>query len=90
MKKRDNNSSLEMLAGAKSMGARAATIALASDAISIRNVFSFSIHSVARNPLLVKQSFGYAILGFALTKAIALFALIMALLFFSFFILFVF
>jgi F-type H+-transporting ATPase subunit c len=35
-------------------------------------------HSVARNPLLAKQLFGYAILGFALTEAIALFALMMA------------
>jgi F-type H+-transporting ATPase subunit c len=33
---------------------------------------------VARNPSLAKQSFGYAILGFALTEAIALFALMMA------------
>nr|YP_009132655.1 ATP synthase F0 subunit 9 [Aneura pinguis]AKA63328.1 ATP synthase F0 subunit 9 [Aneura pinguis]AKU36870.1 ATP synthase F0 subunit 9 [Aneura pinguis]AMF83687.1 ATP synthase F0 subunit 9 [Aneura pinguis] len=32
------------------------------------------IHSVARNPSLAKQSFGYAILGFALTEAIASFA----------------
>ncbi|KAL4202014.1 hypothetical protein AMTRI_Chr02g261670 [Amborella trichopoda] len=36
------------------------------------------IHSVAQNPSLAKQSFGYAILGFALTKAIALFAPMMA------------
>ena len=36
------------------------------------------IHSVARNPSLAKQLFGYAILGFALTEAIALFALMMA------------
>ncbi|KAH0938694.1 hypothetical protein HID58_006155 [Brassica napus] len=31
-----------------------------------------------RNPSLAKQSFGYAILGFALTEAIALFAPMMA------------
>jgi F-type H+-transporting ATPase subunit c len=36
------------------------------------------IHSVARNPSLAKQLFGYAILGFALTEAIALFAPMMA------------
>ena len=42
-----------------------------------RLLFSF-IHSVARNPSLAKQSFGYAILGFALTEAIALFAPMMA------------
>nr|YP_010758906.1 ATPase subunit 9 [Forsythia suspensa]WEX30954.1 ATPase subunit 9 [Forsythia suspensa] len=47
-------------------------------AVGIGNVLSSSIHSVARNPSLAKQLFGYAILGFALTEAIALFALMMA------------
>ena len=46
--------------------------------VGIGNVFSSLIHSVARNPSLAKQLFGYAILGFALTEAIALFALMMA------------
>nr|UTM91994.1 ATPase subunit 9 [Gastrodia kachinensis] len=67
-----------MLEGAKSMGAGAATIASAGAAVGIGNVFSSLIHSVARNPSLAKQSFGYAILGFALTEAIALFAPMMA------------
>nr|QJS35370.1 ATP synthase F0 subunit 9 [Pseudocrossidium replicatum] len=65
-----------MLEGAKLIGAGAATIALAGAAVGIGNVFS--PHSVARNPSLAKQLFGYAILGFALTEAIALFALMMA------------
>ncbi|KAK6923614.1 V-ATPase proteolipid subunit C-like domain [Dillenia turbinata] len=60
------------------MGAGAATIASAGAAVGIGNVFSSLIHSVARNPSLAKQSFGYAILGFALTEAIALFAPMMA------------
>ncbi|GJU03810.1 ATPase subunit 9 [Tanacetum coccineum] len=63
-----------MLEGAKLIGAGAATIASAGAAIGIGNVLSSSIHSVARNPSLAKQSFGYAILGFALTEAIASFA----------------
>ena len=67
-----------MLEGAKSIGAGAATIALAGAAVGIGNVLSSLIHSVARNPSLAKQSFGYAILGFALTEAIALFAPMMA------------
>nr|GLL25525.1 ATP synthase subunit 9, mitochondrial [Ipomoea trifida] len=71
MKKREDNSKLEMLEGAKSMGAGAATIASAGAAVGIGNVLSSSIHSVARNPSLAKQLFGYAILGFALTEAIA-------------------
>ncbi|KAL8265872.1 hypothetical protein R6Q59_003216 [Mikania micrantha] len=67
-----------MLEGAKLIGAGAATIASAGAAIGIGNVLSSSIHSVARNPSLAKQSFGYAILGFALTEAIASFAPMMA------------
>nr|WHW96530.1 ATP synthase F0 subunit 9 [Aneura pinguis]WHW96572.1 ATP synthase F0 subunit 9 [Aneura pinguis]WHW96614.1 ATP synthase F0 subunit 9 [Aneura pinguis]WHW96656.1 ATP synthase F0 subunit 9 [Aneura pinguis]WHW96698.1 ATP synthase F0 subunit 9 [Aneura pinguis] len=63
-----------MLEGAKLIGAGAATIASAGAAVGIGNVFSSLIHSVARNPSLAKQSFGYAILGFALTEAIASFA----------------
>jgi F-type H+-transporting ATPase subunit c len=54
-----------MLEGAKLIGAGAATIALAGAAVGIGNVFSSLIHSVARNPSLAKQLFGYAILGFA-------------------------
>jgi F0F1-type ATP synthase membrane subunit c/vacuolar-type H+-ATPase subunit K len=38
-------------------------------------VFSSLIHYVAQNPSLAKQLFGYAILGFALTEAIAFFLL---------------
>ncbi|KAI7982808.1 hypothetical protein LOK49_LG15G02009 [Camellia lanceoleosa] len=64
--------------GAKSMGAGAATIASEGAAVSIGNVLSSSIHSVVRNPSLAKQSFGYTILGFALTEAIASFAPMMA------------
>nr|QIA60176.1 ATP synthase F0 subunit 9 [Haplomitrium mnioides] len=60
-----------MLEGAKLIGAGAATIALAGAAVGIGNVFSSSIHSVARNPSSAKQLFGYAIPGFASTEAIA-------------------
>lgn len=52
-----------MLEGMKLIGAGAATIALAGAAIGIGNVFSSLIQSVARNPSLAKQLFGYAILG---------------------------
>ena len=44
-----------MLEGAKSIGAGAATIALAGAAVGIGNVCSSLIHSVARNPSLAKQ-----------------------------------
>lgn len=67
-----------MLDGAKLIGAGCATIALAGAGAGIGIVFGSLINSVARNPSLTKQLFGYAILGFALTEAIALFALMMA------------
>ncbi|XP_060670426.1 ATP synthase subunit 9, mitochondrial [Ziziphus jujuba] len=54
------------------------TIASAGATVGIGNVFSSLIHSVVRKPSLAKQSFGYAILGFALTEAIASFAPLMA------------
>ena len=58
--------------GTKLIEAGCATIALAGAGAGI--VFSSLINSVARNTSLTKQLFGYAILGFALTEAIALFA----------------
>ena len=67
-----------MLEGAKSMGAEAATIASAGAIVVIGNLFSSLIHSLAQNSSLAKQLFGYAILGIALTKAIASFASMMA------------
>nr|YP_003412094.1 ATP synthase F0 subunit 9 [Phaeoceros laevis]ACT75302.1 ATP synthase F0 subunit 9 [Phaeoceros laevis] len=63
-----------MLEGAKLIGAGAAIIASAGAATGIGNVFSSSIHSVARNLFLAKQLFGYVTLGSALTEVIALFA----------------
>ena len=60
------------------MGAGLATISLAGSGVGIGNVFSGLMTSVSRNPFLTKQLFIYAILGFALTEAIALFGLMMS------------
>lgn len=67
-----------MLAGIKLIGAGLATISLAGAGAGIGTVFSGLMQAVARNPFIVKQLFIYAILGFALTEAIALFGLMMA------------
>ncbi len=67
-----------MAEGAKLIGAGAATLALAGAGVGIGNVFGSLINAVARNPSMTKVLFGYAILGFAMTEAIALFALMMA------------
>jgi len=64
-----------MTEGLKLVGAGAAAISLAGAGVGIGQVFSSLISSVARNPSLTKSLFGYAILGFALTEAVALFGL---------------
>ena len=46
--------------------------------IGIGNVFGSLLTSIARNPSLKDELFKMAILGFALTEAIALFALMIA------------
>lgn len=67
-----------MLASAKIIGAGLATIGLAGAGVGIGTVFAALVNSVARNPSLKAQLFSYTILGFALTEAIGLFALMMA------------
>lgn len=67
-----------LLQSAKLIGAGLATIGLAGAGAGIGTVFAALINAMARNPSLQKQLFAYAILGFALTEAIALFALMMA------------
>lgn len=64
--------------GAKLIGAGAATIGLAGAGVGIGTVFGSLIVGVSRNPSLEQTLFRLAILGFALTEAIALFALMMA------------
>ena len=52
--------------------------------VGIGTVFGALINAVARNPGLTNQLFSYAILGFALSQAIALCRLMMSfLIFFS-------
>jgi F-type H+-transporting ATPase subunit c len=74
-----------LLESAKVVGAGLATIGLAGVGLGIGTVFAALITGVARNPSLVNQLFTYAILGFALTEAVALFVLmIVFLLLFAF------
>jgi F-type H+-transporting ATPase subunit c len=67
-----------MLNSAKIIGAGLSTIALSGAGVGIGSVFGALITGVARNPIVIKQLFIYAVLGFALTEAIALFGLMMA------------
>jgi F0F1-type ATP synthase membrane subunit c/vacuolar-type H+-ATPase subunit K len=66
------------LTAAKLIGAGLATISLAGAGVGIGSVFGAFQVALARNPGLVAVLFRYAILGFALTEAIALFGLMMA------------
>jgi len=66
------------LLASKNVGAGLATIGLVGAGIGVGVVFGSLILAVARNPQLTQQLFGYAILGFALTEAVGLLALMMA------------
>ena len=67
-----------ILTCSKIIGAGLATISLSGAGVGIGSVFAALITGVARNPIVIKQLFIYAVLGFALTGAIALFGLMMA------------
>jgi F0F1-type ATP synthase membrane subunit c/vacuolar-type H+-ATPase subunit K len=62
----------------KAVGAGLATIALFGVGIGIGNIFSTLISSVGRNPSVQQRVFPFAIIGFALVEAVALFALLIA------------
>ena len=68
----------KMQEAAKLIGAGLATIGVAGSGVGIGTVFGSLITGYARNPSLKQQLFGYAVLGFALSEAIALFALMIA------------
>ena len=57
------------------IGAGLATIALAGVGIGVGIIFGSLVMAIARNPSIAKFLFNYAILGFALTEAVALFTL---------------
>jgi F-type H+-transporting ATPase subunit c len=67
-----------VLQAAKIIGSGLATIGLAGAGVGIGLVFGSLIEATARNPSLRADLFSYAILGFALTEATGLFALMMA------------
>ena len=67
-----------LITAAKLLGAGLATIGLAGAGVGIGNVFGSLLIAVSRNPNERDELFRTAILGFALTEAIALFALMMA------------
>lgn len=67
-----------LLEAAKIIAAGMATVSIAGSGAGIGILFAGLMVASSRNPFLIKQLFTYAILGFALTEAIALFGLMMA------------
>jgi len=67
-----------ILQSARVIGAGAGTIGLVGAGQGIGTVFGSLILGYARNPGLKGQLFFYALMGFALTESIALFALMMS------------
>jgi F-type H+-transporting ATPase subunit c len=66
---------IPMISAAKLIGAGSATIGLAGAGAGIGTIFGNLVLAVSRNPNEKDELFRLAILGFALTEAIALFAL---------------
>jgi len=65
---------------AKLIGAGLAMIALGGVGVGIGNIFGSYVAAALRNPAAAPKMFGNVLLGFALTEAIALYALVIALL----------
>ena len=65
-----------IILAAKSIGAGLTMIALAGVGLGIGIVFASLVVSVARNPAAYQKVFPIGMLGFALTEAVALFALL--------------
>ena len=74
----DFHNFMVLLQSAKFLGAGLATIGLAGAGVGIGTVFGALVIGISRNPSLRDELFKLAILGFALTEAIALFSLMMA------------
>ena len=67
-----------LVQAAKLIGAGIAVSCCSGAGVGIGAVFGALINALARHPGLTHQLFSYAILGFALTEAIALFGLMMS------------
>ena len=63
---------------AKMIGAGLAAIGVAGAGVGIGNIFSSLVSSISRNPAARDQVFGIGMLGFALTEAVALYALLIS------------
>ena len=63
---------------AKLIGAGLATIGVAGAGVGIGTIFGHYVAGGIRNPAAAPRMFGNVLLGFALTEAVALYAVVMA------------
>ena len=69
---------MDLEQAARLIGAGLAVISMGGTGICIGIIFGALINSYSRTPEHIQQLFTYALLGFALTEAIALFGLMMS------------
>jgi len=67
-----------LLTAAQKIGGGLAAIGLIGPGIGIGVIFAGLLYGISRNPNLRQELFSIAILGFALTEAIALFCLMIS------------
>lgn len=67
-----------LVASSKLIGAGMATVGIVGAGVGIGVLFGFFISSLGRNPFLEDKLLKYLFLGFALTEAMGLLALMMA------------
>ena len=65
---------------AKYIGAGLATIGMGGAAVGVGNIFSQFLNGALRNPSAAQGQFGNLIFGFAVTEALGIFSLLIALL----------
>ena len=66
--------------GAKYIGAGLACLAMLGAAIGVGNIFGNFLQGAMRNPSAAQSQFGNLIFGFAVTEALGIFGLLIALL----------
>ncbi|OJU73163.1 MAG: F0F1 ATP synthase subunit C [Alphaproteobacteria bacterium 40-19] len=66
------------LASSKVLAAAIASLSLGAVGLAVGKIFTTLIQSIAQNPSARDKIFSVGILGFALTEAVALFALLVA------------
>ena len=68
----------ETYEAAKLIGAGLATIGVAGAGVGIGTIFGQYVSGIFRNPGAAQKAFPQVLLGFALTEAVALYALVLA------------